>query len=81
MASDRPYRKALQYEEILQELHDNAGTQFDSAVVDAFLNVLEKEGKNFILNSAQFVKAKEPVLVEIKKHQDLIPVRKRVPST
>jgi diguanylate cyclase (GGDEF)-like protein/putative nucleotidyltransferase with HDIG domain len=81
MASDRPYRKALQFEEILQELHDNAGTQFDPAVVDAFLKVLEKEGNNFILNSAQFVKAKEPVLVEINKHHDLIPVRKRVHSS
>lgn len=39
MTSDRPYRKALPYERVRQELIDFAGTQFDPFVVEAFLRV------------------------------------------
>lgn len=46
MVSDRPYRKAMELEVAIKELKDNAGTQFDPDVVDAFLKVLAKmEGK------------------------------------
>lgn len=37
MVSDRTYRKALTPEKAMRELKDNAGTQFDPAVVEAFL--------------------------------------------
>ena len=37
MTADRPYRGALPVEAARQELRDGAGTQFDPAVVDAFL--------------------------------------------
>ena len=40
MVSDRPYRPALSVSEALQELARGAGTQFDTAVVTAFLGVL-----------------------------------------
>ena len=40
MVSDRPYRPALSVGEALQELARGAGTQFDTAVVTAFLDVL-----------------------------------------
>ena len=43
MMSDRPYRKARPMEEAVEELEVNAGTQFDPAVVRAFIGVL-KEG-------------------------------------
>ncbi len=39
MTSDRPYRKALPYERVRQELIDFTGTQFDPLVVEAFLRV------------------------------------------
>jgi putative nucleotidyltransferase with HDIG domain len=39
MTSDRPYRKALPYERVRQELIDYAGTQFDPLVVEAFLRI------------------------------------------
>jgi putative nucleotidyltransferase with HDIG domain len=39
MRSDRPYRKALSSEEARQELLRNAGRQFDSELVDIFLQV------------------------------------------
>jgi diguanylate cyclase (GGDEF)-like protein/putative nucleotidyltransferase with HDIG domain len=40
MTSDRPYRKAQGERFAIEELRRNAGTQFDGAVVDAFLRVL-----------------------------------------
>jgi HD-GYP domain-containing protein (c-di-GMP phosphodiesterase class II) len=42
MTSDRPYRKAPGQSFALQELHSNAGTQFDPHVVDALARVLER---------------------------------------
>ena len=37
MTSDRPYRKGLPREEALRILRENAGSQFDPAVVEAFI--------------------------------------------
>ena len=37
MVSDRPYRRAMPGERAIQELRRCAGTQFDPAVVDAFI--------------------------------------------
>jgi putative nucleotidyltransferase with HDIG domain len=62
MASDRPYRRALSREEILQEIHVNAGRQFDPVVVDAFLKVLVEQDEGFIINSARFLAAEEMVM-------------------
>ncbi len=42
MTSDRPYRPAPGIEYALSELEKYKGTQFDNAVVDAFLEVLKK---------------------------------------
>jgi putative nucleotidyltransferase with HDIG domain len=36
MTTDRPYRKALSYERLIEELEKYAGTQFDPRVVSAF---------------------------------------------
>ncbi len=44
MTSDRPYRKAMSPKRALAELRKHAGTQFDPAVVDALLRVLDDEG-------------------------------------
>ena len=41
MMSDRPYRKALPIEEAVRELQVNAGTQFDPAVVKAFMKAID----------------------------------------
>jgi diguanylate cyclase (GGDEF)-like protein len=39
MINDRPYSTALAHEEALQELRENAGSQFDPTVVEVFCNV------------------------------------------
>jgi len=43
MTLDRPYRKALSHEEAKEELRKGSGSQFDPAVVKAFLAVIEAE--------------------------------------
>ncbi len=43
MTSDRPYRAAMTAGEALSELGDKAGTQFDPAVVDIFIEVLGEQ--------------------------------------
>jgi len=42
MTTDRVYRRALPVEEAVQELRDNAGTQFDPIVVAALIDVIEE---------------------------------------
>jgi HD-GYP domain-containing protein (c-di-GMP phosphodiesterase class II) len=46
MRSDRPYRRALPLEKARDELLRNAGTQFDPAVVEAFLGILDIYGED-----------------------------------
>ncbi len=39
MTSDRPYRRAMSFDQALEELRRCAGTQFDPAVVEALLEL------------------------------------------
>ncbi|MFN8444065.1 MAG: diguanylate cyclase [Caldilineaceae bacterium] len=57
MASDRPYQKARSAQDIIHELHQKSGTQFDPMVVDAFLKIIEREGESFIVNSASLTRS------------------------
>jgi diguanylate cyclase (GGDEF)-like protein/putative nucleotidyltransferase with HDIG domain len=43
MTSDRPYRKALKHEQVLEEIKKHSGSQFDPTVVAAALTMLSKE--------------------------------------
>lgn len=43
MTANRPYRKSLQKEEAIEELHRNVGTQFDPEVVEIFTRVVEQK--------------------------------------
>jgi HD-GYP domain-containing protein (c-di-GMP phosphodiesterase class II) len=42
MTSDRSYRRALSREAALSELRENTGTQFDPAVVEALIAVVDE---------------------------------------
>jgi putative nucleotidyltransferase with HDIG domain len=50
MTETRPYRKSMSIEEALSELRKNAGTQFDPAVVEAWIRVLDKQ-QDWLLSS------------------------------
>ncbi len=45
MTSDRPYRKALSYEQARDEIVRNAGVQFDPRVVEVFLSIRPEDWK------------------------------------
>ena len=47
MTSDRPYRKALPARKAMQELIDNAGSQFDPVLVEHFVELLESGAFSF----------------------------------
>ena len=42
MTSDRPYRKALTQDVAISELSENSGTQFDPAIVEIFISILDE---------------------------------------
>jgi len=46
MNSDRPYRKKLSAQEILDELKNEAGKQFDPNMVKVFISLIREEGVN-----------------------------------
>lgn len=58
MASDRPYRKGMSLDEMIQEIDRCAGTQFDPNVAKAFIRVVERERDRLVTNSAQEVMKK-----------------------
>lgn len=43
MTSDRPYRRAMPREDAVNEIMANSGKQFNPAIVDAFIRMLNKE--------------------------------------
>jgi HD-GYP domain-containing protein (c-di-GMP phosphodiesterase class II)/HAMP domain-containing protein len=44
LISDRPYRVGLSHDEVVDFIKDKAGTQFAPPVVDAFVEVMRREG-------------------------------------
>lgn len=53
MASDRPYRRAMDARAILEEVQSQAGVQFDPEVVAAFSNAVSNSATPVIVNSAR----------------------------
>jgi putative nucleotidyltransferase with HDIG domain len=52
MCSDRPYRRTRSFEEVMEEIAECSGTQFDPDVVKAFFAVAREKGRDFFKNSA-----------------------------
>jgi putative nucleotidyltransferase with HDIG domain len=63
MASDRPYRKGLSLEYIIEEVLANSGTQFDPQVVQAFLKFVKYKGRGSDLAQASMVLSKQEARV------------------
>jgi HD-GYP domain-containing protein (c-di-GMP phosphodiesterase class II) len=43
MTSGRPYRNTVKFNEAVEEIKENSGTQFDPKVVEAFLRIIKKK--------------------------------------
>ncbi len=59
MASDRPYRRGLNQQEILAELNRCSGSQFDPRIVKLFTSLVQSKGKDLVVNSAQKVELRD----------------------
>jgi HD-GYP domain-containing protein (c-di-GMP phosphodiesterase class II) len=53
MINERPHQRAMSRAEALQELWRCAGTQFDPALVQAFVRIISREAENEELGEAQ----------------------------
>ncbi len=51
MISDRPYRKALNKETAIRELKRGSGTQFESKLVEVFLEILKQTCQETVVNA------------------------------
>src|SRR5207245_1937490 len=62
MVSDRPYRKGMTPEQVLKELAQGAGTQWDARVVEVFSDLLSNDRKHLLMrNSALEVALSQPL--------------------
>ncbi len=50
MASSRPYRPALNFEEVLEEVRRCSGSQFDPLIVNAFEQIVKDKGSGLIID-------------------------------
>jgi HD-GYP domain-containing protein (c-di-GMP phosphodiesterase class II) len=44
LTSERPYRKALAREEVIQYIRDNSGSHFDPNLSERFIKMIERDG-------------------------------------
>jgi putative nucleotidyltransferase with HDIG domain len=63
MTHERSYRKALSRGTAIAELERAAGTQFDPAVVEAFLAFLKRQGKELVATARAAAKERQPAPV------------------
>jgi putative nucleotidyltransferase with HDIG domain len=54
MTSDRPYRKSLPLDQVLSEIRNFSGTQFDPHCANAMLRLLERHGETFLSKEQRF---------------------------
>ena len=54
MSSDRPYRKGMPLDRVVQELQKYSGSQFDPSCVDVCVRLIEREGGAFIRRDQKF---------------------------
>ena len=49
MRTDKPFKKALTFEEAIEELRINSGKQFDPVLVEIALKILRDEDENWMV--------------------------------
>ncbi|MFW5498640.1 MULTISPECIES: HD-GYP domain-containing protein [unclassified Maridesulfovibrio] len=71
MASNRPYRKAIEFNRIIQEIEACSGTQFDPVVVDAFMGITDQI-KNYFLQGSVFGEGPDPQSICVSEQSVLV---------
>jgi len=62
MTSDRPYRKALKLEQVIEELKKHSGSQFDPIVVESAIKMLEA-----VTNSEKAASARTETQIRVSR--------------
>ncbi|WP_320175629.1 HD-GYP domain-containing protein [Maridesulfovibrio sp.] len=62
MASNRPYRKAIEFSRIIDEIKTCSGTQFDPAVVEAFMGITDQI-ENYFMQGNTIVEGPDPRII------------------
>jgi diguanylate cyclase (GGDEF)-like protein/PAS domain S-box-containing protein/putative nucleotidyltransferase with HDIG domain len=71
MVSDRPYRRGMTPDEVLQELAEGAGTQWDPEVVRIFSGMLSSDRKHLSMrNSALEIALSRTPIEQLVKRED-----------
>ncbi len=71
MASNRPYRKAIEFSKIIKEIKSCSGTQFDPVIVDAFMGITDKVEKYFQQGNS-FGEEHDPQKIRVPEHAVLV---------
>ncbi len=66
MASDRPYHKGMSPEHIIEEVERQTGKQFDPEIAEIFIQIIEREGRQLITNTAHTVARRTHALPQPK---------------
>ena len=62
MTEEMPYHRGMDEEEIIEELRRCRGTQFDPILTDTIIEIIEREGPQFLINPAHGTTARlQPV--------------------
>jgi len=70
MASDRPYHRAVELDEIIAEIEKHSGAQFDPSVVEVCKRILKQRGESLVANSALQVAQKSASGSENESHDE-----------
>jgi HD-GYP domain-containing protein (c-di-GMP phosphodiesterase class II) len=70
MTSNRPYRAGMPLDTALRHIQEGAGTQFDPALAEVFVNLRNKIGESLILRDphlATVIPVSQPATLAIRQ--------------
>ena len=68
MASNRPYRNAIEFSRIIEEIESCSGSQFDPLIVSEFLKISDKIHDYFVAGNEPYEESYEPQSFGMAQH-------------